>query len=1383
MPVTKKTAYRKHISILAVTLLLLLSMVRIRIIVSEDEPEVLNASGVVNRKIAVDPSELNDGYSAILYNNQNGLPTSEANAITETEEGFIWIGSYSGLVRYDGNSFVRLNSTTGISSVISLYADKKNRLWIGTNDAGLAVMEQDEFHQWGEKEGLKSLRIGAIAEDDQGIVYTATPTGVAMIDLDKNLRYVNDVRINGEYIQNIRIGSDNTLYGVTVDGDIFSAKNGYLVEFLDHETSGFKALNHVLPDPENPGYIYLSSDESEIYYGNLEYGLMDMKTWDISPISSVASMEYIDGELWFCAQNGIGKLTKDGVKIMQDLPMNNSIEKIMTDYEGNLWFTSSRQGVMKIVPNQFSNLFDRYGLPITVVNTTCKYKDQLFIGSDTGLMVVDDEGPVSSIPLTKAVTASGVDLETDDLLKYLEGKRIRSISRDSKGRLWIATWASVGMLVYDDDQLIAFTDADGLMSNRIRASHEMEDGTMLVTNTGGVSLIRNDSVVRSYNKNDGIDVAESLCVTEGFNGEIVLGSNGGGIYIIDETGTRNISIKDGMTSGIVMRIRTDAQRKVYWIVTSNSFAYMDEDFNVHTINDFPYSNNYDLYENKDGEIWVLASNGIYVTAADELLANGELSPVYYGLGNGMPGIATANSYSELTDDGDLYIAASSGVIRVNINNSYEGTSDLKVAVPFVEIDGKRLYPDEDGVFLIPADTDKLTVNGFVYNYSLIDPQVSYQLEGFEKESTTIRRSEMVPIDYTNLHGGTYYFNIKLMDSIGRVVKDVSVKIIKERAFYEEPLFYILSGLGVLALMVSIIQLAIRSRTRALEKKHQEAHELFEQTAEALANAIDAKDTYTNGHSRRVAEYSLKIAKEAGKSEEECEKVYFAALLHDVGKIGVPIEILSKKGRLTDEEFEYIKQHPVIGGQILSNIKQSPWLAEGARYHHERYNGKGYPEGLKGEEIPEIARIIAVADAYDAMTSNRSYRSAIPQHIVREELVKGIGTQFDPEFAKIMIHMLDLDSEYRMKEAQTGFYFPPDNDLRCDSIYNECSQGIGIMNKEATIRMYNRPDKSVPADQSLPTLILFDSLDGIVHPGEENNKDLLYYEYARIRMDGIVSGEGIRKYEVRFKDETDLTRQDFAEPENEDRYEVKAVRYKDHALIRLIDEVKTCEITIALPDSSRFLYISVSGENCYIHNIMVEVQEKEIPSDYITRIAEEISFIKDCPRGDIDNIQVDGWRTQTSEGIPVDGDMELSFHTMSLPTARLVWHCPFMCVYSSKDGKVDGEDFNEYLLLRLDGENWETDEHAENKVTVNRSPDFMGWDAWMARNKEGLDCKVAVHREGNTITINTENLGLAIETVTSIRDDIKDVYIALTGDQCAISDIRITRKDEKEEKEL
>ena len=233
----------------------------------------------------------------------------------------------------------------------------------------------------------------------------------------------------------------------------------------------------------------------------------------------------------------------------------------------------------------------------------------------------------------------------------------------------------------------------------------------------------------------------------------------------------------------------------------------------------------------------------------------------------------------------------------------------------------------------------------------------------------------------------------------------------------------LVGMAILLYLFVLIDLnetVERAKNQEIEfykKKREQEHDMFEQTAEALASAIDAKDPYTNGHSRRVAEYSLKIAKAAGKSEEECERVYFAALLHDVGKIGVPSSIINKKGRLTNEEFEQIKRHPILGGQILSTIKQSPWLSIGARYHHERYGGRGYPEGLKGEEIPEIARIIAVADAYDAMTSNRSYRNAIPQHIVREEIVKGMGTQFDPEFSKAMLHMIDVDTEYKMQNTE------------------------------------------------------------------------------------------------------------------------------------------------------------------------------------------------------------------------------------------------------------------------------------------------------------------------------------------------------------------------------
>ena len=198
-----------------------------------------------------------------------------------------------------------------------------------------------------------------------------------------------------------------------------------------------------------------------------------------------------------------------------------------------------------------------------------------------------------------------------------------------------------------------------------------------------------------------------------------------------------------------------------------------------------------------------------------------------------------------------------------------------------------------------------------------------------------------------------------------------------------------------------------------EQQHMEI--LFSQTAEALVQAIDAKDKYTHGHSARVAEYARKIARLAKKSEAEIREIYFSALLHDVGKIGVPDAIINKEGRLTDEEFQAIKEHPKLGNQILQNIRQSPYISIGAHYHHERYDGRGYPEGLKGEEIPEIARIIAVADTYDAMTSKRSYRSTFPQEVVRDEIEKGIGAQFDPQYAKIMLEMIDEDKDYQMQE--------------------------------------------------------------------------------------------------------------------------------------------------------------------------------------------------------------------------------------------------------------------------------------------------------------------------------------------------------------------------------
>ena len=240
-----------------------------------------------------------------------------------------------------------------------------------------------------------------------------------------------------------------------------------------------------------------------------------------------------------------------------------------------------------------------------------------------------------------------------------------------------------------------------------------------------------------------------------------------------------------------------------------------------------------------------------------------------------------------------------------------------------------------------------------------------------------------------------------------VAKDLAASMIAE-------------GLMSFVLTVTTIILIMQGNKRSYyngiaESRRESGERLTIQMVKALANTIDAKDSYTNGHSTRVAKYSVMLAKRMGYTGEKLEHLYYAAVLHDIGKIGVPREIINKPSRLTDEEYAMIKSHPVTGSNILIEVTEIPDIPIGAKYHHERYDGKGYPEGLSGTDIPELARIIGVADAYDAMTSKRSYRDVLAQDIVREEILKGKGTQFDPEIADVMLQLMDEDVEYRMHE--------------------------------------------------------------------------------------------------------------------------------------------------------------------------------------------------------------------------------------------------------------------------------------------------------------------------------------------------------------------------------
>lgn len=569
----------------------------------------------------------------------------------------------------------------------------------------------------------------------------------------------------------------------------------------------------------------------------------------------------------------------------------------------------------------------------------------------------------------------------------------------------------------------------------------------------------------------------------------------------------------------------------------------------------------------------------------------------------------------------------------------------------------------------------------------------------------------------------------------------------------------------------------RNREKIIEHEFRDNMEqLFEQTIAVLSGSIDAKDKYTQGHSQRVADYSKQLAKMIGLPKEEQRVLYYSALLHDVGKIGINDTIINKEGRLTDEEYAEIKKHSQIGSDILEKITLFPALRYGALYHHERYDGKGYPKGMKGDDIPLTARIISVADAYDAMTSKRSYREIIPQQHVREQMVMGMGTQFDPEIATKMVELIDKDFEYTMREQFKPAAIVEKTEFKFAEYLSDCSRSLWIISVPTTIKV-----KSVTYDKqrdvfSMPSLVVFDSLDEKVHTKENVQKEMHYLEFLTVRADGEIHRGEFRDIRMNKMPEGDVDPERFREACEEGmEISYEMTRYKDHLRIILTNPFQKIEYIVAVQDSIRYSYGAITGENCDVEILSVDKAKAMVGPDEIPRIAPELSYA-DGPEGDIPNIQVPAWRFVHSEEIELRNKTDIHFRALSLPTSRLIWHCPFIVVFSSDDGKYHGDGYQEYLLIRMDGECWSESELVQCSSYINKSMEFGDWSSWKENNKRGVDGTISISQNGNSLVITTENSGLTCVSQATLPDTANGLYAVLTGDQCAITNIRITRTE-------
>ncbi len=407
----------------------------------------------------------------------------------------------------------------------------------------------------------------------------------------------------------------------------------------------------------------------------------------------------------------------------------------------------------------------------------------------------------------------------------------------------------------------------------------------------------------------------------------------------------------------------------------------------------------------------------------------------YGYINGeyLDGIGWIPPEDYVPTERDWYIAAKEAGGKATIVPPYldAQTNTVMFSVSQLLSDGESVVSLDIALNEVQEITENMTMNNMGYGFIMDNTGLIIahfnEAEKGKLYPQNEEQEQMLSKIYSNEYDD---FEMKINGEhctvfYNQVMNDwYVVMVVSNTKLFHDLRMQMLIGILVSGLVFLIIVVFCAISARRINKYQQKEYESKERLdrmnsniIRALAYTIDAKDCYTSGHSQRVADYSLAIAKRMGKSEEEQQIIYYAGLLHDVGKIRVPEEIINKPGKLTEEEFNQIRIHPVSGYHILKDIHEDVRIAYGAKYHHERYNGKGYPNGLEGENIPEIARIIGVADAYDAMASNRSYRGALPQEVVRSEIEKGKGEQFDAKIADIMLQMIDEDKNYTMCQSE------------------------------------------------------------------------------------------------------------------------------------------------------------------------------------------------------------------------------------------------------------------------------------------------------------------------------------------------------------------------------
>lgn len=752
---------------------------------------------------------------------EDGLPSKAVMAQVKAKSGYIWLATYEGLSRFDGNRFKNYNQRTHpqfpTNSLFDLLEDKKGTLWIATNGGGVLKMEGDEFSLIPSNEYLPNKSITSLAEDQQGHVWVGTRGGLALIRDNNYVNFPEYERLKNLHIFKIYTDTKGSLWIGTVGDGLWELNNGYLRQYDAHHGMNDQSIRSLYEDAR--GRLWIGTEE----------GLNLMEDGQVRkvPILNNSFSAFINdilqdelGTLWFATNEGLLRYISGKFELLHtDSEEGESeIQKLLYDGEGSLWIGTYYSGYQRIRDGKFKNFSRPEGLPNEVVNVVLPEGKGVWVGTNGGL----------------AYLQQGVE-RVHLLGNSASSNRIRDIFRDSKGVLWVATYEGLFQQTQKGFERALHKGA-GLASDKIRKVIEDPAGRLWIGTRNGLFVKNPDQLngVSVVDELSGIFIL-SLFIDSG--GNLWVATNGKGLFHFDGKRFRNFTTKDGLSSDVVFDIWEDKDQNIWVgsndglnILSKGSWHYLNErkGFFANTI--------FQILPDGIGNLWITTSKGIFLVEQGDLLRviQGKDKQLQafkqYTTADGMRSSEiTAVSFSRVAADGTLWFTTLNGVSA--IHPAKLTTNHSAPLVKLEKITGDKLeYSLTDPVkFAAGTKQYEFHYTGFNY-YAPKATTFAYMLEGFDTEWQEAGHRRVAY--YTNLPAGEYTFKIRAANEDGVWSKNEFTTQIEQEAHYIETAWF----KGVVAtLLLGLMIMMYFWRTKELKQKNQQLEQMVEERTNHINN--------------------------------------------------------------------------------------------------------------------------------------------------------------------------------------------------------------------------------------------------------------------------------------------------------------------------------------------------------------------------------------------------------------------------------------------------------------------------------------------------------------------------------------------------------------------